>query len=145
MKGNAGFTLMEMVLVMVLAGMVAMILGSRFSQSSILDEDLTDCENRLREVVVYARSQALLLRDGSPALTVSQTGMAYTDATTTRSRKWQGAAVTSGTVTLTFDGFGRCTSCAKPVTITLESTDGRNTRSLVVYETGYIGRKNDEN
>lgn len=143
MRGNAGFTLLEMVLVLVLAGMVSMILGSSLSRMNLLEDDLTGCANRLREAVVHARTRALLLRDGSAVLTVSRDGFEYADAAEARSRKWEGAVVTSNPAALTFDGYGRCTSCVQPVQVEFESVDGKNALSLVIYETGFVGSPKD--
>lgn len=140
-RKTSGFTLLEMALVIVLAGILSVAVGSRFSMMSLSDGTLSSCEKRLREAIVHARNRAILLRDNTSELTIRKDGYTYRDSGSERSRDWEGAEVAGSSRTLTFDDYGRCRNCSSPIQITIRAKDKPSeARTLTVYETGYVGR-----
>lgn len=154
MRRNAGFTLLEIVLVLVLLSVVSAIFAAHFPKLNFtLEGGPTECESRIREAVVYARNQQLLRRDGQTRLKIEKEGatLVYKSKSNvlgstveeTRTFKWTDAEVTSGTpVTLSFDSYGRLCSDSncKPKIMVIRPKDGTNDISLTIYETGYFGR-----
>ncbi len=144
-RKTAGFTLLEMVLVLVLAGILSIAVGTRFSSFNFSDGNVNNVENRLREVIVHARNRALLLRDNTSQLTVRKDGYSYTDSGSERTRTWEGAEIAGSTKLLKFDEYGRCSNCKVPLQIKIQSkTHDGESRTLIVYETGYVGRSVDD-
>lgn len=132
-RKTAGFTLLEMALVLVLAGILSMAVGSRFSAMSLADGNLSSCEKRLSEAVVHARNRALLLRDNSSDLTIRKDGYTYRDSGSERSREWDGAEIVGSVQTLKFNEYGSCKNCSSPIQIVIRAKDKPSeTRTLIV-------------
>ena len=153
MRRNAGFTLLELVLVLVLLGTLSAIFAAHFPKLNFtLEGGPTECESRIREAVVYARNQQLLRRDGQTRLKIEKEGATIeyelkndvlgSFTKEKRNFKWTDAEVTSDTpVQLSFDSYGRrCSEGCKPEVIVIRPKDGTNDISLTIYETGYVGR-----
>ena len=144
MRRNAGFTLLELVLVLVLLGTLSAIFAAHFPKLNFtFESEFMECESRLREAVVYARNQQLLYQDGGTTLTVSKNSATCTHGSTTRTFTWSDADMKSpnSSVTVSFDEYGRrCASGCTPLKITFASSTSSNTLSLTIYESGYIGR-----
>ena len=61
MRRNAGFTLLELVLVLVLLGTLSAIFAAHFPRLNFtFESEFMECESRLREAVVFARNQQLM-------------------------------------------------------------------------------------
>lgn len=61
MRRNAGFTLLELVLVLVLLGTLSAIFAAHFPKLNFtFESEFMECESRLREAVVFARNQQLM-------------------------------------------------------------------------------------
>ena len=142
MRRNAGFTLLELVLVLVLLGTLSAIFAAHFPKLDFtFESEFMECESRLREAVVYARNQQLLYQDGETTLTINDNSAtcAYKGATQTFS--WSDGVVMSPK-SFKVDEYGRpCSgSTCERLTIYLASEDSSNTLSLTIYESDYIGR-----
>ena len=73
MRRKAGFTLLELVLVLVLLGTLSAILAAHFPKLNFtFESEFMECESRLREAVVFARNQQLMYQDGDTSLTISK-------------------------------------------------------------------------
>ncbi len=153
MRRNAGFTLLELVLVLVLLSVISAIFTAHFPKLDFtLEGGPTECESRIREAVVYARNQQLLRRDAQTNLIIEKTGatLEYESKSSVlgsivkerRTFKWTDAEVPSDTpVELSFDSYGRrCSKSCTPKIIVIRPKDGTNDISLTIYETGYVGR-----
>lgn len=152
MRRNAGFTLLELVLVLVLLGTLSAIFAAHFPKLDFtLEGGPTECESRIREAVVYARNQQLLRRDAQTTLTIEKEGatLKYESkhrvlgykVKETRTFEWTDAVVSDTPVTLSFDSYGRrCSKDCKPEVIVIRPKDGTSDISLTIYETGYVGR-----
>ncbi|WP_443743579.1 prepilin-type N-terminal cleavage/methylation domain-containing protein [Sutterella sp.] len=149
MRRNAGFTLLELVLVLVLLGALSAIFAAHFPKLNFtFESEFMESESRLREAVVYARNQQLLYQDGETTLTIDTNSATCWHGSTTRTFTWSDADVMSleppGEVH--FADFGRRCSgseCGR-VKIDLASKDRSKTLSLTIYESGYIGRTRPE-
>lgn len=150
MRRNAGFTLLELVLVLVLLGTLSAIFAAHFPKLDFtFESEFMESESRLREAVVYARNQQLLYQDGETKLTINKNSATCEHKGETRTFTWSDADVATlqPTGDVHFDNFGRRCSdsgsgseCGR-VKIDLASTkDSSNTLSLTIYESGYIGR-----
>ena len=144
MRRNAGFTLLELVLVLVLLGTLSAIFAAHFPKLDFtFESEFMESESRLREAVVYARNQQLLHQDGETKLTISKNSATCKHGLTTRTFTWSDGAVMSPKpeFTVTFDEYGRrCASGCEPLKIIFTSPTSSNTLSLTIYESGYIGR-----
>lgn len=155
MRKNAGFTLLELVLVLVLLGTLSAIFAAHFPKLNFtFESEFMECESRLREAVVFARNQQLMYQDGGTTLTISKnsatckhesTTRTFTYESTTRTFTWSDADVKSlqPSGEIKFDEYGRpCSgSTCQRVKIDLASNkESSNTLSLTIYESGYIGR-----
>lgn len=155
MRRNAGFTLLELVLVLVLLGTLSAIFAAHFPKLNFtFESEFMECESRLREAVVFARNQQLMYQDGGTTLTISKnsatckhesTTRTFTYESTTRTFTWSDADVKSlqPSGEIKFDEYGRpCSgSTCQRVKIDLASKkESSNTLSLTIYESGYIGR-----
>ena len=155
MRKNAGFTLLELVLVLVLLGPLSASFAAHFPKLNFtFESEFMECESRLREAVVFARNQQLMYQDGGTTLTISKnsatckhesTTRTFTYESTTRTFTWSDADVKSlqPSGEIKFDEYGRpCSgSTCQRVKIDLASNkESSNTLSLTIYESGYIGR-----
>lgn len=151
MRRNAGFTLLELVLVLVLLGTLSAIFAAHFPKLNFtFESEFMESESRLREAVVFARNQQLMYQDGRTTLTISKNSATCkheltTRTSTTRTFTWSDADVKSlqPSGEIKFDGYGRpCSdSTCQRVKIDLASKkESSNTLSLTIYESGYIGR-----
>ena len=148
MRKNAGFTLLELVLVLVLLGTLSAIFAAHFPKLNFtFESEFMECESRLREAVVFARNQQLMYQDGDTdtTLTISKNSATCKHGSTTRTFTWSDADVKSlqPSGEIKFDGYGRpCSdSTCQRVKIDLASKkESSNTLSLTIYESGYIGR-----
>ena len=155
MRRNAGFTLLELVLVLVLLGTLSAIFAAHFPKLNFtFESEFMECESRLREAVVFARNQQLMYQDGGTTLTISKnsatckhesTTRTFTYESTTRTFTWSDADVKSlqPSGEIKFDEYGRpCSgSTCQRVKIDLASKkESSNTLSLTIYVSGYIGR-----
>ena len=144
MRKNAGFTLLELVLV--LLGTLSAIFAAHFPKLNFtFESEFMECESRLREAVVFARNQQLLHQDGKTTLTISKNGATCKHGSTTRTFTWSDADVKSlqPSGEIKFDEYGRpCSgSTCQRVKIDLGSKKvSSNTLSVTIYESGYIGR-----
>lgn len=151
MRRNAGFTLLELVLVLVLLGTLSAIFAAHFPKLNFtFESEFMESESRLREAVVFARNQQLMYQDGDTTLTISKNSAtckheSTTHGSTTRTFTWSDADVKSlqPSGEIKFDEYGRpCSgSTCQRVKIDLASKkESSNTLSLTIYESGYIGR-----
>lgn len=151
MRKNAGFTLLELVLVLVLLGTLSAIFAAHFPKLNFtFESEFMESESRLREAVVFARNQQLMYQDGHTTLTISKNSAtckheSTTHGSTTRTFTWSDADVKSlqPSGEIKFDEYGRpCSgSTCQRVKIDLASKkESSNTLSLTIYESGYIGR-----
>lgn len=151
MRKNAGFTLLELVLVLVLLGTLSAIFAAHFPKLNFtFESEFMESESRLREAVVFARNQQLMYQDGDTTLTISKNSAtckheSTTHGSTTRTFTWSDADVKSlqPSGEIKFDEYGRpCSgSTCQRVKIDLASKkESSNTLSLTIYESGYIGR-----
>ena len=144
MRRNAGFTLLELVLVLVLLGTLSAIFAAHFPKLDFtFESEFMESESRLREAVVFARNQELLHQDGKTTLTISKNSATCThDGSATRTFTWSDGVVMSpkSSVEIKFDDYGRCASGCEPLKIIFASPTSSNTLSLTIYESGYIGR-----
>lgn len=151
MRRKAGFTLLELVLVLVLLGTLSAIFAAHFPKLNFtFESEFMECESRLREAVVFARNQQLMYqdgdtKDGGTTLTISKNSATCKHKSTTRTFTWSDADVKSlqPSGEIKFDGYGRpCSdSTCQRVKIDLASkNESSNTLSLTIYESGYIGR-----
>lgn len=145
MRRNAGFTLLELVLVLVLLGTLSVIFAAHFPKLGFtFESEFMESESRLREAVVFARNQQLLHQVGKTTLTIDKSSATCThDGSTTRTFTWSDGVVMSPTppVEVEFDEYGRrCASGCEPLRIIFTSPTSSNTLSLTIYESGYIGR-----
>ena len=151
MRRKAGFTLLELVLVLVLLGTLSAIFAAHFPKLNFtFESEFMESESRLREAVVFARNQQLMYQDGDTTLTISKNSAtckheSTTHGSTTRTFTWSDADVKSlqSSGEIKFDEYGRpCSgSTCQRVKIDLASNkESSNTLSLTIYESGYIGR-----
>lgn len=153
MRRNAGFTLLELVLVLVLLGTLSAIFAAHFPKLNFtFESEFMESESRLREAVVFARNQQLMYQDGGTTLTISKNSATCKHkcatckhGSTTRTFTWSDADVKSlqPSGEIKFDEYGRpCSgSTCQRVKIDLVSKkEISNTLSLTIYESGYIGR-----
>lgn len=151
MRRKAGFTLLELVLVLVLLGTLSAIFAAHFPKLNFtFESEFMESESRLREAVVFARNQQLMYQDGDTTLTISKNSAtckheSTTHGSTTRTFTWSDADVKSlqPSGEIKFDEYGRpCSdSTCQRVKIDLASKkESSNTLSLTIYESGYIGR-----
>ena len=144
MRRNAGFTLLELVLVLVLLGTLSVIFAAYFPKLGFtFESEFMESESRLREAVVFARNQQLMYQDGDTTLTISKNSATCRHGSTTRTFTWSDGVVMSPTppVEVEFDEYGRrCASGCEPLRIIFTSPTSSNTLSLTIYESGYIGR-----
>lgn len=151
MRRNAGFTLLELVLVLVLLGTLSAIFAAHFPKLNFtFESEFMECESRLREAVVFARNQQLMYQVGDTTLTISKNSAtckheSTTHGSTTRTFTWSDADVKSlqPSGAIKFDEYGRpCSgSTCQRVKIDLASKkESSKTLSLTIYESGYIGR-----
>ena len=145
MRRNAGFTLLELVLVLVLLSTLSAIFAAHFPKLNFtFESEFMESESRLREAVVFARNQELLHQDGKTTLTINEKSATCThDGSTTRTFQWSDGVVMSPkpAFIVTFDEYGRrCAADCGPLKIILSSPTSSNTLSLTIYESGYIGR-----
>lgn len=146
MRKNAGFTLLELVLVLVLLDTLSAIFAAHFPKLNFtFESEFMESESRLREAVVFARNQQLMYQDGGTTLTISKNSATCKHESTTRTFTWSDADVKSlqPSGEIKFDGYGRpCSdSTCQRVKIDLASKkESSNTLSLTIYESGYIGR-----
>lgn len=151
MRRNAGFTLLELVLVLVLLGTLSAIFAAHFPKLNFtFESEFMESESRLREAVVFARNQQLMYQDGDTTLTISKNSAtckheSTTHGSTTRTFTWSDADVKSlqPSGEIKFDEYGRpCSgSTCQRVKIDLGSKkESSNTLSVTIYESGYIGR-----
>lgn len=145
MRRNAGFTLLELVLVLVLLSTLSAIFAAHFPKLDFtFESEFMESESRLREAVVYARNQQLLHQDGETTLTISENSATCKHGSTTRTFTWSDADVMSlqPSGDVRFDDYGRpCSgSICQRLKINLASKKSSNTLSLTIYESGYIGR-----
>lgn len=146
MRKNAGFTLLEFVLVLVLLGTLSAIFAAHFPKLNFtFESEFMECESRLREAVVFARNQQLMYQDGDTTLTIFKNSATCKHGSTTRTFTWSDAEVKSlqPSGEIKFDEYGRpCSgSTCQRVKIDLASKkESSNTLSLTIYESGYIGR-----
>lgn len=153
MRRNAGFTLLELVLVLVLLGTLSAIFAAHFPKLNFtFESEFMESESRLREAVVFARNQQLMYQDGGTTLTISKNSATCKHkcatckhGSTTRTFTWSDADVKSlqPSGEIKFDEYGRpCSgSTCQRVKIDLASKkEISNTLSLTIYESGYIGR-----
>lgn len=143
MRRNAGFTLLELVLVLVLLSTLSAIFAAHFPKLNFsFESEFMECESRLREAVVFARNQQLLYQDGKTTLAINDNIATCThDGSTTRTFTWSDGVVMSPK-SFQVDEYGRPCSGSKceHIKIYLTSKDSSNTLSLTIYESGYIGR-----
>ena len=144
MRRNAGFTLLELVLVLVLLGTLSAIFAAHFPKLDFtFESEFMESESRLREAVVFARNQQLLYQDGETTLTISENSATCEHGSATRTFTWSDGVVMSPkpAFKVTFDESGRrCASGCEPLKIIFTSPTSSNTLSLTIYESGYIGR-----
>ncbi len=145
MRRNAGFTLLELVLVLVLLSTLSAIFAAHFPKLNFtFESEFMESESKLREAVVFARNQQLLYQDGKTTLKISKSSATCEHTgTTPRTFTWSDAVVKSpaSAVDVKFDEYGRrCVSGCKPLEIIFASSTSSNTLSLTIYESGYIGR-----
>lgn len=145
MRRNAGFTLLELVLVLVLLGTLSAIFAAHFPKLDFtFESEFMESESRLREAVVFARNQQLLYQDGKTTLTINEKSATCEHGSANRTFTWSDGVVMSPkpAFKVTFDEYGRpCSgSTCERLTIYLASKDSSNTLSLTIYESGYIGR-----
>lgn len=156
-KTSSGFTLIELVLVIVLIGILAVVAAPRLGDQAVYDLDRASQD--LIEAIRYAQEQSMIhsgatafqIAISTTGFTVSQGGAAITNPLTGTSgytndaTEWGGVTI-SAAETISFDSRGKptCTAaCSEPddasVNLTL-SKNGNSVDITIEKFTGYAHR-----
>lgn len=157
LKPSTGFTLIELVMVIVLIGILAIVAAPRLGDQAVYDLDRATHD--LIEAIRYAQEQSMTHSGASAfqiaistgGFTVTQSGTAITnplDGTagyTNSATEWAGVSV-SAAETISFNSRGKptCTNaCSEPddASVSLTLSKSGNTTSITIEKfTGYAYR-----
>lgn len=155
MRMGRGFTLVELVMVIVLLGILAVVAAPRLG--NLASYELTRVSHDLIEAVRYAQQQSMIHSGADPfqiaisggGYSVTQNGTAITNPLSGAAgysadgAEWSGVSVT-GSETISFDSAGKpaclSTPCSEPTdsSVVISLNKGGDSRSITIEKfTGY--------
>lgn len=133
MKRDSGFTLMEIVLVLVLIGVVSITVAPKIVPMVISTSTLEEAKLEVIGRVVHARNRAMLLAPSvKPTITCTDVGLVYKEKASIT------VPLTNAKVTcnpLKFEQYG---VIAQPSTITVSTLDGTESVRLTIEQSGFV-------
>lgn len=156
-KSSAGFTLIELVMVIVLIGIIAIVAAPRLGDQDVYDLDRATHD--LIEAIRYAQEQSMTHSGAAPfQIAISTSGFAVTQsgtpilnpldgsaAYTNNVTEWANVSVSSAE-TISFDSHGKpscITACSEPedTSVSLTLRKGSSNTSITIEKyTGYAYR-----
>lgn len=132
-RKDAGFTLLEIIFVLIIIGIASTMIGSHYASLRVGDSQLEKAKVQLISAFVQSRNKALLMGEG---LELSIEGNTITHLWGQDKVELDGVTVKENKA-FTFNRDGSVNLSA-PQTIILEAKDSQDSITLTVELTGYI-------
>lgn len=132
-RKDAGFTLLEIIFVLIIIGIASTMIGSHYASLRVADSQLERAKVQLISAFVQSRNKAILFGGG---LELSIEGNTITHLWGQDKVELDSVTVKENTA-FTFDRDGSV-NLSTPQTIILEAEDSQDSITLTVELTGYI-------
>ena len=132
-RKDAGFTLLEIIFVLIIIGVASTMIGSHYASLRVADSQLEKAKVQLISAFVQSRNKALLMGEG---LELSIEGNTITHLWGQDKVELDGVTVKENKA-FTFNRDGSV-NLSDPQTIILEAKDSQDSITLTVELTGYI-------
>lgn len=136
-RKDAGFTLLEIIFVLIIIGVASTMIGSHYASLRVADSQLERAKVQLISAFVQTRNKAILMEDAL-SMSITEEGVI--------TQRWSNGAVMATTelkdvivepeiVDLTFDRLGTINTSQ---TLQIKTLDGQESITLKVESTGFV-------
>lgn len=136
-RKDAGFTLLEIIFVLIIIGIASTMIGSHYASLRVADSQLERAKVQLISAFVQTRNKAILMEDAL-SMSITEEGVI--------TQRWSNGAVMASTelkdvivepeiVDLTFDRLGTINTSQ---TLQIKTLDGQESITLKVESTGFV-------
>ena len=142
-RKDAGFTLLEIIFVLIIIGVASTMIGSHYASLRVADSQLERAKVQLISAFVQTRNKAILMEDAL-SLSITEEGVItqrWSDGTVMASTELKDVRVEPSISNLTFDRTGSINSTQ---TIKNQTIDGQEALTLSVTLPGFVEEVKNE-
>lgn len=142
-RKDAGFTLLEIIFVLIIIGIASTMIGSHYASLRVADSQLERAKVQLISAFVQTRNKAILMEDAL-SLSITEEGVItqrWSNSTVMASTELKDVRVEPPISNLTFDRTGSINSTQ---TIKIQTMDGQEALTLSVTLPGFVEEVKNE-
>ncbi len=136
-RKDAGFTLLEIIFVLIIIGIASTMIGSHYASLRVADSQLERAKVQLISAFVQTRNKAILMED-TLSMSITEEGVItqrWSNGNVMATTELKDVIVEPEIVDLTFDRLGTINTSQ---TLQIKTLDGQESITLKVESTGFV-------